>query len=150
MPGVFSALISNGTSTSRPLPAARAIELVTVGNTLIARRATPSAVANTEKSFFLFEKFIKCLVDYVLFVRIPVVEFRLAPRDPFGQSDRRSLFGIRNPHRFRYLHELREQLLGQVNRDCLAQFLCSNSRAQFFFLPIFAIPYSLSPLRASK
>src|SRR5579864_1253291 len=99
MPGVLSALISNGTSTSRPLPAARAIELGTPGIATIAKSATPTAkrneVGESKKLLFLFEKFIKCLIDYVLFVRIPIVEFRLAPRDPFGQPDRRRLFGIR-------------------------------------------------------
>jgi hypothetical protein len=77
-PGAFSALISNGTSTSRPLPAALAIELVTLGNAAIVRAATLNAVANTEeteKLLFLFEKFIKCLVDNVFFVWIPVIQF---------------------------------------------------------------------------
>ena len=76
---------------------------------------------NNEKLLFLFEKFIKCLVDYVLFVRIPVVEFGLAPRNPFGESDRRGLHGIRNPHRSRHPHQLLEQLLGQIDFNLLAQ-----------------------------
>ena len=73
-PGVFSAAISNGTSTSRPAPEARAIELVNAGNAAIASAATPNAVARIEKLLFLFEKFIKCLIDCVLFVRVSVVQ----------------------------------------------------------------------------
>src|SRR5713101_5671328 len=134
-PGVLSALISNGTSTSRPLPAALAIELVMPGIETIARRATPTAkrnaVGDSEKLLFLFEKFIKCLVDYVLFVRIPVVEFGLAPRDPFGESNRRSLRGIRNPHRFGHPHQLFEKLLGQFDIDSLAQSVFPRQSSPF-------------------
>src|SRR5208282_2618318 len=73
-PDAFSALISNGTSTSRPGPDARAIELVKPGIAAITRAAKLNAVTKTEKLLFLLEKFIKRLVDNVFFVWIPVVQ----------------------------------------------------------------------------
>src|SRR5208283_3357340 len=123
-PGAFSAWISNGTSTSRPFPSALAIELVTLGSAAIVIAATPSAVANTEKTeklLFLFEKFIECLVDNVFFLRIPVVQLGLAARDPLCQPDRRGLLGTRNPHRLRDPHQVPKQLVGQVDLNSLPQ-----------------------------
>src|SRR6202046_3359052 len=71
--------------------------------------------------FFLFEKFIKRLVDNVFFVRIPVVQVGLAARHPLRQPNRRGLLGIRNPHRLRDPHQLRKQLIGHVDLNFPAQ-----------------------------
>src|SRR5208283_3892098 len=120
-PGAFSALISNGTSTSRPAPDARAIELVKPGIAATIRAATPNPAARIEKLLFLFEKFIKRLVDNVFFVRIAVVQLGLATRHPLRQPDRRGLLGIRNPHRLRDQYPLPKQLVGHVNLNSLAQ-----------------------------
>src|ERR1700722_11003212 len=100
-PGVFSALISNGTSTSRPAPDARAIELVKLGKAAIASAPRQNAAAKIEKLLFLCEKFITCLVHFVLFVRIPIVHLRLAARHPLSQPHGRRLRGSRTPHRLR-------------------------------------------------
>src|SRR5208283_6122307 len=121
-PGAFSALISNVTSTSSPAPDARAIELVKLGIAAIDSIATLNAMPSLEENlFFLFEKFIKRLVDNVFFVWIPVVQIGLAARHPLGQPHRRGFLGIRNHHRLGDSHQLRKEFVGHVNLNFPAQ-----------------------------
>src|SRR5260370_4865745 len=93
-----------------------------VGNAPIINAAKLNAETNTEKLLLLLEKFIKCLVDYALFVRIPIVELGLPPGNPLPKADGRGLLGLRTTHRFSAPHELFERLFGQFALHSLAHF----------------------------